>query len=123
MQPVARVHVSVVQALLSSQTIDVPAQTPSEQMSPPEQALPSSQGAALLVLTQAPVAGSQVSSVQRLPSLQITGVNTQMPVAGSHASVVQALVSLHTMPAQGSLDTQVPVAGSQASPAMQVTGA
>jgi hypothetical protein len=41
------------------------------------------------VLTQ-PVAGSQVSVVQTLPSSQLIGVCTQ-PVAGSHVSLVQAL--------------------------------
>src|SRR6266571_2947287 len=56
-----------------------------------------------------PVAGSQVSVVQALLSLQVMGVNTH-PVAGSQVSVVQALLSLQVM----GVNTH-PVAGTQVS--------
>jgi hypothetical protein len=45
------------------------------------------------VLTQPPAAGSQVSVVQTLPSLQFTGGCPHCPVAGSQVSVVQGLPS------------------------------
>lgn len=88
--------------------------------SPTVQAFPSSHGAALLVNTHAPVAGSQASSVQALPSLhglvlperQVPalqesptvhaspssqadwlGTDTQSPVSGSHESSVHAFPS------------------------------
>src|SRR2546422_714246 len=66
--PVAGLHVSSVQTLLSS-TTRAPApgwQLPPPQVSPVVQALPSLHGAVLLVWT-APVAGLHVSSVHTLP--------------------------------------------------------
>jgi hypothetical protein len=120
--PVAGLHESSVHGLLSLQTTGAPAwQVPPPQASPAVQALPSSQDAVLLVNTQ-PVAGSQVSVVQTLSSLQTTGapawhvpplqtspvvqafpssqaavllVKTQ-PVDGLHVSVVHTLLSLQT---------------------------
>ena len=69
--PVAGTQVSVVHTLPSLQT-RVPApglQLPVSQVSPRVQALPSSHAAVLLVKTH-PVAGTQVSVVHTLPSLQ-----------------------------------------------------
>jgi hypothetical protein len=88
---------SVVQAWPSSQSRGAPPQLPSLQVSPTVQKFPSSHGPATFVRTQAPVAGSQVSSVQALPSSQPTGTAEQAPVAGSHASVVQAFPSSQTV--------------------------
>jgi hypothetical protein len=64
--PVAELHESVVQMLLSLQLLGVKTQ---------------------------PVAGLQVSVVQALLSLQTIGVWTQL--LATHASVVQTLLSLH----------------------------
>jgi hypothetical protein len=64
--PVAGLHVSVVQILLSSQLTGVNTQ---------------------------PVVGLQMSAVQALLSLQAIGVNTH-PVPGLQVSVVQRLLSL-----------------------------
>src|SRR5207249_2424340 len=71
-----------------------PVQVPPLQVSLVVQALPSLQGAVLLVWTQ-PVARSQPSSVQPLPSLQF-GAGPPMQRPPLQASlVVQALPSLH----------------------------
>ena len=114
-------------------------QVPPEQVSPVVQAFPSLQEAVLLVKTQ-PVAGSHVSVVQTLLSLQMTAVpGTQVPpeqvspavqafpslhaaalfvktqpAAESHVSVVQTLLSLQTT---GVPEWQVPP--EQVSPAVQ----
>jgi hypothetical protein len=70
-QPVAGLHESVVQGLLSLQTTAEPAwQVPPPQMSPVVHALPSSHAFVLLVKMQ-PVASEQVSVVQGLLSLQM----------------------------------------------------
>ena len=53
------------------------------------QALPSLQAPVALVLVQVPVAGSQASIVQALPSSQFTGGWEHWPVAGSQTSCVQ----------------------------------
>ena len=67
-QPVPGVHESVVQTLPSSQFgAGPPTQVPPEQVSLVVQALPSLQGAVLLVCVQ-PVEGLQASVVQWLPS-------------------------------------------------------
>jgi hypothetical protein len=94
-QPVAGSQVSSVQTFPSSQFgAAPPAQLPPEHVSFVVQALPSSQGAELSVWTH-PVAGSQVSSVQTLPSLQFGGAPpTQLPPE-QVSFVVQALPSLH----------------------------
>ena len=121
-QPVAGSQLSVVQTLLSLQTIVVPGwHTPNPQTSPVVQALPSLHALVLLAKTH-PVAGLQLSVVQALPSLQTIGappwhvpppqaspvvqgfpslheavlfMKAHDPVSGLQLSVVQALLSLH----------------------------
>jgi hypothetical protein len=138
--PVDGLQLSVVQALLSSQTTAAPAwQMPPPQVSPVVQAFPSSQAIVLFVKTQ-PASSVQVSVVQGLLSLQIRPtpgwqvpppqvspvvhglpsshafvlfVKTQ-PVAGLQLSVVQTLLSLQTTGVPG-LQTPPP----QTSPAVQ----
>src|SRR5205807_2291393 len=94
-QPVAWLQPSSVQGFPSSQLGGAPpTQFPPLQASLVVHALPSLQGAVLLVWTQ-PVAGSQPSSVQRLPSLQLgAGPPVQRPPL-QVSLVVQALPSLH----------------------------
>src|SRR3990172_8078421 len=111
-QPVAGSQVSVVQGMLSLQTIPVPAHTPAVHTSPEVQALSSLHGAVLLVNTQ-PVAVSQVSSVQGLLSLQVIPVPAHTPAVHTSPEV-QAIPSLHTVPAVTLVNTQ-PVAWSQVS--------
>src|SRR5437867_12101898 len=53
------------------------------------QKLPSLHGPVALLRVQAPVAGSQASMVQELPSSHETGECAHSPVAGSHVSRVQ----------------------------------
>ena len=140
-QPVAGLHVSVVQTLASSQTTAVPAkQVPPPQVSPVVQAFPSSHAFALFVKTH-PVAGLQLSVVQTLASSQtiaappqtpplqmspdvhafpssqaaVLFVNTQ-PAAGSHVSVVHTLPSL-----QMTADPAWQVPPPQASPVVQAS--
>jgi hypothetical protein len=110
-QPVTGSQLSVVQAFPSSQLAAVPAQTPSEHVSPVVHALPSEQAAALFVWTQ-PAWGSQLSVVQGLLSLQsAAGPGRHAPNA--HASpVVQTLPSSH---ASALLAKTHPVAGLQLS--------
>lgn len=82
MQPVAGLHESSVQTLLSSQFGGGPlTQLPAEQVSFIVQALPSSQGLLLLVNTQKPL-GPQVSVVQTLPSLHWAAVVHSMQPGG-----------------------------------------
>ena len=70
-QPMAGSQASLVQSLPSLQTTAAPGtQPPFLQASPLVQAVPSSHGAVLLVLLQ-PLAGSQTSMVQPLPSSQL----------------------------------------------------
>jgi hypothetical protein len=140
--PVAGLHESSVQGLLSSHAAGAPLlQTPPPQVSPVVQAFPSSHGNVLFVKTQ-PEPGLHVSVVQRSLSSQasvpapvwqlppahvspvvqafpsshgnVLFVNTQ-PVAGLHVSVVQAFPSLHV---SGTPPTQTADA-SQASPVVQ----
>ncbi|MBM4345590.1 MAG: inorganic phosphate transporter [Deltaproteobacteria bacterium] len=105
--PVLASQLSVVQALLSLQTLAVPAlQLPVAQVSVLVHKLPSSQGVPLsAVLTHLPLV--QTSVVQALPSLQpalsrhctpqpAMGVDTHLPVALSQASVVQLSLSSQT---------------------------
>jgi hypothetical protein len=70
-QPVAGLHESSVQTLLSLQTIAVPLHEPPPHVSPLVQAFPSSQATVLFVKTQ-PVAGLHVSVVHTLLSLQFS---------------------------------------------------
>jgi hypothetical protein len=77
--PVAVLHVSVVQILLSSQLgAAPPTQTPPEHVSLVVQALLSLHDAVLFVKTH-PVAVLQVSFVQTLLSLQVIAALTQVP--------------------------------------------
>lgn len=94
-QPPALLQESVVQRLPSSQSLLGPGtQLPPVQASPTVHALPSVQATVLLLEVQ-PLRGSHVSTVQGLPSLQVTAVpGWQEPVA--HTSpVVHALPSEH----------------------------
>ena len=76
-QPLAGLQPSVVHTLPSLQPAAGPGlQAPPAHASPVVQALPSSHDALLLTWTH-PVAGLQLSSVQGLPSLQLTGSLTQ----------------------------------------------
>ena len=87
-------------------------QTPPAQMSPTVQAFPSSQPSVLFVKTQ-PVAGTQESVVQTLPSLQTRVPVPAWQVPPPHVSpVVQALPSLHDAVL---LACAQPVAGTQES--------
>jgi hypothetical protein len=110
--PVAGSQLSSVQTFPSSAfSAAPPTQTPAAQESAVVQASPSSQEAALLVLT-APVAGSQLSSVQTFPSSTTRGAPpTQTPAAQVsvvvHASASSQAAVLFVLTA--------PVAGSQLS--------
>jgi len=76
------------------------------------QRLPVSHGTPLAtgVRTQ-PVAGSQLSTVHGLLSLQTTGSPTHTPVAAQRSLVVQALLSLQGLPTWLGSGSQVPLAG------------
>src|SRR6266849_1679369 len=93
-QPVAGLHESSVQTLLSLQLGgDPPTHEPRAQVSLVVQAFPSLHGLVLLVCTQ-PVTGLQLSSVQTLLSLQLAaGPPTHAPAA-QVSLVVQAFPSL-----------------------------
>jgi len=94
-QPLPESQVSVVHPLPSSHTGGPPpTQAPLEQVSLVVQASPSLQAATLFTFTQ-PLAGSQESSVQTLPSLQSGAAPpTQVPPAQA-SLVVQASPSSH----------------------------
>jgi hypothetical protein len=100
--PVAGLHVSVVQMLLSLQTTVVCVHALFVHPSV-VQALLSLHEAGTMGVNTHPVAGLQVSVVQMLLSLQTMGVLMQAPVTGLHVSVVQALLSLQriSQPSQG----------------------
>jgi hypothetical protein len=123
--PVTPLQLSLVHALPSLQVLTVPAQAALPQTSPVVHGLPSSQGAVLLVNTQAPVVRLQASPVHGLASLHTLAEPAQLPLAqtslsvhrlpSSHAAVllanthaplvalqlslVQGLLSLHTLAA------------------------
>jgi hypothetical protein len=110
--PVALLHESLVQGLLSSQFgAAPPTQAPPEQVSPVVQALPSLQLAVLFVWVQ-PVAGLQASVVQGLLSLQFAAVPPTQAPPEQVSPVVQALPSLQLAVL---LVWVQPVAGLQAS--------
>jgi hypothetical protein len=91
-QPVAGTHESSVQGLLSLQLgAEPPTQDPPAQVSAVVQALPSSQEAVLLALTQ-PVAGTQESSVHGLLSLQF---GAEPP---THTPLAQVSAVVHALP-------------------------
>src|SRR5213594_1292040 len=78
--PVAGSQESVVQTFPSSQASGGPPwHAPFEHVSRVVQAFPSSHAAVLGVMTQSPVAGSQESSVQTLPSSQCRDSPTHLP--------------------------------------------
>ena len=91
-QPLAMLQLSVVHGLLSSQ-LDCTqgAQVPATQASSTVQTLPSVQ-AALLAVTVQPVAMSQASSVQGLPSSQLT------PLPALHVPSAQTSPTVQTLP-------------------------
>ena len=112
--PATGLQESSVQTSPSSQSGGAPPRhAPPEQVSPVVQASPSSQDAALSACTQ-PVAGSQESSVQTLPSSQSGGgPPRQMPpehvspaVQGSPSSQGAALL-VFTQPVTGSQESSV----------------
>ncbi len=93
-QPDAGLHASLVQRLLSLQTVEGPAmQAPPEQASPTVQTLPSEQLAVVLVKTQ-PVLELHVSDVQGLLSLQISAA------PGWHAPPAHASPWVHALPSE-----------------------
>jgi hypothetical protein len=94
-QPVAELHASLVQPFPSSQLSGwPPTHDPVEQISPVVQALPSLHGLLLFVNSQ-PIVGSQESSVQTLPSLQVGGGPPTQAPSAQVSLVVHALPSLH----------------------------
>jgi hypothetical protein len=95
-QPVAGLQVSVVQTLLSLQTIAAPLHEPPLHVSPEVQAFPSLQEFVLLVKTQ-PVAGLHESVVQTLLSLQTIDVPPHEPPL-QESPVVHAFPSSHAVP-------------------------
>src|SRR5437773_1179938 len=107
-RPVLGSHVSTpLQKTSSSQTTGCPVQLPLLQVSSVVHLLLSSQAAVLGLLTQLPVPGSQLSSVQTLPSSQFGGgPPTQLPF-------LQASPSLQAVPLAFAGFEHVPVAGSQ----------
>src|SRR5688572_14712360 len=70
-------------------------QVPPEQTSPPVQASPSSQLAVLLLVAQ-PLVGLQLSSVQTLPSSQVSGVPGAQKLATQASAPLQTLPSSHS---------------------------
>jgi hypothetical protein len=92
--PVAGSQLSLVHTLLSLQFTAVPGrQAPNAQASPAVHASASSQTIVLFAKTQ-PVAGLQLSVVQRLPSSHASGVPTHAPPE-QVSRLVHALESLH----------------------------
>src|SRR2546422_521988 len=93
-QPSDMLQISIpLQTSSSSQAAGVPAtQSPFEQVSSPLQMLVSRQSASTVqqpwtdVWTQ-PIVGSQLSVVQRAPSLQLGGKPTWQPAIGSQVSI------------------------------------
>ena len=94
-QPPESVHVSMVQASLSSQFRAMPAMhTPSEQTSPMLQASPSSQAPAAALCWQ-PAAAAQTSAVHGLLSLQLIPVPAVQTALKQLSPVVHGLPSSH----------------------------
>ncbi len=115
-QPLAVSQLSSVQALLSSQLSTEPlVHLPPRQTSGAVQALPSEQGAALLLTCWQPLAGSQKSAVQPFLSSQLTCTAPPMHrPAMQWSSALQALLSLQRL-ALLLTYVQLPLAGSQMS--------
>ena len=101
--PVPGLHESLVQGLLSLQTVADPAwHVPPPHVSPVVQGLPSSQALVLFAWKQ-PVTALQRSFVQGFESLHwvaVVSVKTH-PVAGLQLSAVHTLLSLHTTAVPG----------------------
>ena len=96
LQPPAGSQLSVVHSLPSSQpTVTGPAQLPPLQMSPDVQALLSLHTALLLALTQAPVAGLQLSLVHGLLSVQVFLAPGVQLLLAHRSGAVQASLSEH----------------------------
>ena len=92
-QPLAGLQLSFVQPLLSLQVSGgPPTHVPPEQVSFVEQALPSLQGSVLFVNTQ-PLAGLQLSFVQPLSSLHVSGAPPTHDPAAQVSFVEHALPS------------------------------
>jgi hypothetical protein len=99
-QPERTLHESVVQALLSLQLSGVPAvQLPDWQVSAPLQTFPSAQAVPFATgVVVHPVAGTQLSVVQTLPSLQTSGVPALHAPPWQVSAPLQALPSVHDVP-------------------------
>lgn len=91
-QPVLGEQLSLVQMFLSSQPTESPPQMPFTHLSFWLQALPSSQGVVLTLNKQPPVSGSQMSSVQELPSAQT------FKLPGTHAEFLHKSPTVHALP-------------------------
>jgi len=107
-QPVAGLQPSVVQTLESSQLGAVPAvQTPAWQVSAPSQALPSLHEVPFNtgVVVQ-PKVVLQLSVVQALPSLHVSGVPLVQVPLWQVSVPLQTLVSLHVVPFRTGVFTQ-----------------
>jgi hypothetical protein len=106
-QPVAGSQLSSVHTFPSSQLgAAPPTHLPPEQASPVVQALPSSQGFVLFACAQ-PVAGSQLSVVQRLLSSQLGAPEPVQTPPEQTSVVVQELLSSHAL--ELFVKTQVPM--------------
>lgn len=112
--PVATSQLSVVQGLLSLQPFAAPGTQPlALQTSPTVHELPSVQGLALATWVH-PVSAAQASSVQTLPSLQLTsGPGKQTPAAHASPTEQTLLSALHGAPGFCAKYAQTPVAGAQ----------
>jgi hypothetical protein len=127
-QPARASQVFVVQGLPSSQLRGVPGvQTPSWQVSPPLQTLPSvhDEPSAAGVFWQ-PTTGLQVSVVHTVPSSQLSGTPAVHTPAWQVSSPLQTFVSAHDAPF-GTGVLRQPQAGSQVSvvhalPSLQMGG-
>jgi hypothetical protein len=115
LQPVAVSQLSCVQGLLSLQLAVAPgAQNPlALQRSGPVQALPSLHGSPVRAVFLQPLVVSQLSTVQVLPSSQLTVVPTQLLAALQTSPLVQALPSEQAVPVRATF--LQPVAVSQLS--------
>jgi hypothetical protein len=115
-QPPAPSQVSVVQGLLSLQSRPPPgAHTPAWQSSSPLQALPSGHGVPFgTAVFWQPVAGTQVSVVHTLASLQLGGVPAAQAPAWQVSAPLHRSPSLHGVPLTTAVFWQ-PVAGTQVS--------
>src|SRR5262249_40518477 len=101
-------HVSVVQASPSSQLTALPPHWPAVHTSAVVQALASLHGVpSVTAVCAQPVAGSQLSVVQALPSSQLTALPTHWS-ARQTSPVVQALWSLQAVPSGTIVWTQIP---------------